>query len=840
MLRSALIYLPSYLFPRLATFLIVVVGARLLGPEQFGYFSLVVVIGEFADMAVTNWIRIALTRFGARSGGVSRSFAGRMGGLVCICTLAALALACAVAAWLAPEKISSMIAAVGSYILSAASVRFGITLHQAQQSHKRASLFESGRALAVFLASVGAMVATREFLPASLAASAVNLAIGLTTVARGLRMANRSLLDDTPLKTIVSFALPLIAIAILSQAISSLDKALLKAFHDARTLGLYAVAFAVGRTGFDVIAGAFNTGTFVRLSMLFNEGKKTQAQDVLSQQIAYLLSIALPAAGILIASRDVLARVLFPPAYLETFVVAVPLVAAGAIMFNLKNFVYDNIFHMHLRNLRQIPTLIAGAAVSAGFGLWLVPSHPQLGAAAMFAGGSATALAMSITLTSSLMRVHFPWRTLVVAAILGLCAWGAGEGLKAALTDKVPDAITLGLLACVGALITGGSLVATLASTQDKDLPATVLHVISSLSMGGAEKMLCDILEVGARRNCFRYHVLVINNVADVQLLGRLKASNVGVHLLRRPPASRNPFYLLKSIRLMLVVRPRIVHCHGIHPLFWSLCASCFPGRRMRFLLTVHYAGISRLARFNHWLVSAFADQIVAISQAVKLDCCKAGFARARCIYNGIDLAVYDLVTTPGGRKENEYSIITVGRLSSEPTTPAEKGHDLLIEALALCRSCGISVRAKFVGPESGFEPGARAKLEALARKLDVADSIEFTGNRNDVPALLKAADVFVLASRNEAFGLALVEAMAAGLPVVASDVGSPREILRDGKDGLMFRSGDAHSLAEALVRLFRDSTLRQQLASRALTRAQDFSIEKTVAGYEALYRQVA
>src|SRR5581483_10197672 len=383
MLKSALIYLPSYLFPRLATFLIVLVGARILGPEQFGYFSLIVVIGEFADVAVTNWIRIALTRFGARSGGVSRGFAGRMGGLVCVCTLAALAVASAVAAWLAPEKIDSMIAAVGTYIVSAACVRFGITLHQVQESHKHASFFESFRAIATFLASVGAMVATREFLPASLAASAVNLAIGIAVVTRGLRTANRSLLDETPLRMLLSYALPLVAIALLSQAITSLDKALLKAFHDAKTLGLYAVAFAVARTGFDVIAGAFNTGTFVRLSKLFNEGKKAQAQEVLSQQIAYLLSIALPAAGILIASRDVLALVLFPRVYLETFVVAVPLVVAGAIMFNLKNFVYDNIFHMHLRNLRQIPTLIAGAAVSAAFGFFLLPLHAQLGAAAM-------------------------------------------------------------------------------------------------------------------------------------------------------------------------------------------------------------------------------------------------------------------------------------------------------------------------------------------------------------------------------------------------------------------------------------------------------------------------
>lgn len=89
MLRSAAVYLPSYLFPRVATFFVILLGTRLLAPDEFGYFALVTVIGEFADAAMANWVRIALSRFGAREGGISYAFVQRMGGLAFICTLAA-------------------------------------------------------------------------------------------------------------------------------------------------------------------------------------------------------------------------------------------------------------------------------------------------------------------------------------------------------------------------------------------------------------------------------------------------------------------------------------------------------------------------------------------------------------------------------------------------------------------------------------------------------------------------------------------------------------------------------------------------------------------------------
>ena len=831
MLKSAFIYFPFYFFPRLAAFLVIVIGARILSPSEFGYFSLVTIIGEFADAATTNWVRIALTRFGARSEGLSHAFALRMGGLAIACTLAALLLSSSAAALLAPEKARYVVLAVAAYIPAITLARFGLTLHQAMDSRKRASILESARAALAFLATVTLMAHTGSFLAASLAGSAMTALIGVVAIITGFRFTNRQIPDDTPIKKLLVFALPLVLLALLAQAITNLDKTLLKTFHDAATLGHYSAAFAVGRSGFDVIAAAFNAGVFVRLSTLFNEGKTQEARMLLSRQLAYLLAIALPAAGILIASRDVIAHIIFPPVYYDTFVAVIPLVALGAIALNLKNFVFDNIFHIYLRNFRQIPTLFAGAAVSLGLGLWLLPSGPATGAAFIFAGGGVVSLIMGVALTAPLMRIDMPWRTIIASALLGGLAWAAGEELKNAFHNTFSHGGLLILLGISGCLVTAASLAYTwLSQDEGGRSKKIVLHVISSLGMGGAEKLLCDILETTRQNGSFKYHVLIINDVFDEHLLSRLQKSHATVHLLRRPPGSRDLTYLFKTMLLMRTVRPAIIHCHGTHALLWAWSASIV-GRHGKFFLTVHdMRSIPSLGWLMRRLVRALTDRFVAISKAVEADCLHAGLLRTSTVYNGINLATYARVTP--SNEAPPLSIITVGRLSTD-----KKGHDLLIEALALCHREGVHFTARLVGAEADTEaPGARMRLEALARQNGLEPYVTFLGNRSDVPQLLQEADIFVHPSRYEGFGLALVEAMAAGLPVIASDIDGPREILRSGEDGLLFPANDAKALAKALLRIHDNPELYEDMTKKARTRAQDFSIENTILDLETLY----
>jgi glycosyltransferase involved in cell wall biosynthesis len=137
-------------------------------------------------------------------------------------------------------------------------------------------------------------------------------------------------------------------------------------------------------------------------------------------------------------------------------------------------------------------------------------------------------------------------------------------------------------------------------------------------------------------------------------------------------------------------------------------------------------------------------------------------------------------------------------------------------------------------GPEAG---AARAEAE----RLGVAPDVEFLGFRGDVPRVLAALDVFVLSTRTEGMGIAILEAMAAGVPVVASAVGGVPEVVEDGVTGRLFAAGEAAALRDAVVEILNDRALREGLVGRALVRVRErFSMDRMVEEYGRLYRGAA
>ncbi|MBX3027487.1 glycosyltransferase family 4 protein [bacterium] len=163
------------------------------------------------------------------------------------------------------------------------------------------------------------------------------------------------------------------------------------------------------------------------------------------------------------------------------------------------------------------------------------------------------------------------------------------------------------------------------------------------------------------------------------------------------------------------------------------------------------------------------------------------------------------------------------------------KGIDVLLDALAALAARGLRplLWVAGEGPEG-------AALAAQAERCGVAAQVAWLGQRDDVGDLLAAADVFVLPSRAEGLGVAALEAMAAGRPVVASAVGGLAEAVVDGRTGLLVPPGDAVALGAALERLLREPALRAALGAAGPTRVgEGFLAEQMVAAYERLYRDV-
>jgi glycosyltransferase involved in cell wall biosynthesis len=133
-----------------------------------------------------------------------------------------------------------------------------------------------------------------------------------------------------------------------------------------------------------------------------------------------------------------------------------------------------------------------------------------------------------------------------------------------------------------------------------------------------------------------------------------------------------------------------------------------------------------------------------------------------------------------------------------------------------------------------------RPDLETRVRDLNLQSKIRFLGQRSDVPVVLGSADVFVLASQNEGNPLSLMEAMAAGLPVVATAVGGVPELIEDQISGLLVARGDCDGMAATMLRLLHDAELRRTMAASAGQRAaQAFSASQMAQGYADLYERI-
>jgi glycosyltransferase involved in cell wall biosynthesis len=209
---------------------------------------------------------------------------------------------------------------------------------------------------------------------------------------------------------------------------------------------------------------------------------------------------------------------------------------------------------------------------------------------------------------------------------------------------------------------------------------------------------------------------------------------------------------------------------------------------------------------------------------------------RVAVLRNGIDPAAF-ADPDPSARRQprshlqledTDFVVCTVGSLAPI------KRHDLLIRAVAgvVPRVPGVCLLIVGDGPQ-------RPALEALARAEGIAGRVRFAGWRDDIPAVLAGMDAYVCSSESEGMNNAMLEAMAAGLPAIATDVGDNGAVMRDGLEGLLVEPGSVRAISAALVLLADSSELRGRLASAARARSRSYDIAEAVRGYERYYERL-
>ena len=324
-----------------------------------------------------------------------------------------------------------------------------------------------------------------------------------------------------------------------------------------------------------------------------------------------------------------------------------------------------------------------------------------------------------------------------------------------------------------------------------------------------------------------------------------------GCEVIVQPP-SRRSFDLAsvwRTYKLLRRLKCDIFHCDNDHtsPLIGAALAGIPVRIWFAQAMSPYYEkGVSpkRLHRFmpSARITCLCAHRIMTISDKVRLELVESGCPGKHIdtVYVPIDYMRF--ANTAMGKIRDELGldsshilITTVG--CAVPV----KGWDIAIRAFAEVHNVIPNARLVFVGSTtSSKESKTFRQLADLIRHYKLSKYIHFLGQRNDIPEILKASDIFILPSRSEGLCWALIEAMASGLPCVAARVGGIPEVINHAEDGLLFEREDANELAEHIIHLTQNRELRTNIASQASNRARFFSmtayVNKVFECYKSLF----
>lgn len=367
-----------------------------------------------------------------------------------------------------------------------------------------------------------------------------------------------------------------------------------------------------------------------------------------------------------------------------------------------------------------------------------------------------------------------------------------------------------------------------------------VLHLITTMPVGGAESLiLTTIRELDSQA-----FTSVICCIQDKGPLGE-ETERQGIPVVALGRMQRKGFDRRVVGDLVSRIRREridVIHCHLHHAALYGRLAA----RRARIpsVVTVHnvYAKPKWHRRLlNRWLAKSTA-RVVAVSAAVGEDVLRYDRIdpeRLMVIPNGIDLARAQSALTKEearqrlGLPPDAQVIGCVGRLE------AQKGHRFLLEALAALRTCprGLAHPAGNPYPLIVGDGGELGALRQSVAELGLDDRVRLLGTRRDIADILRALDLFVLPSLWEGLPLALLEAMAAGVPVIASQVGGVGEVLEGGECGVALPAGDIAALSAAIGDLLSDTERRCALGQRGAERVkQRYSAQAMVARLADIY----
>ncbi len=357
-------------------------------------------------------------------------------------------------------------------------------------------------------------------------------------------------------------------------------------------------------------------------------------------------------------------------------------------------------------------------------------------------------------------------------------------------------------------------------SPKTEGRPLRVVHVASQMVTGGMEKLLVEFAR-HADRSRFDLRFVALGTrgspADDIERCGW------PVTTLQEAPGLR-PLLVFRLAGLLKGWGADVVHAHNSKPLIYAGTAGRLLGvRRVIFTRHGQRFGASRHETLLFRLATRTADRVVCVSHDAARISYEEGIApnKVTTIWNGIDVARFGYL----GPRDGGLAVM-VGRLS------AEKDVATLIHAASIVVREYPAFRLEIAG-----DGPCSSELECLVARIGLGDHVRLLGEVRDVPNLLGRASLFVLPSLTEGISLTLLEAMARGLPVVATRVGGNPEVVDEGRTGLLVPERSPAELAGAILRLLRDPEMGRRMGLEGRHRVEQyFDVRRMVAQYERLY----
>ncbi len=358
-----------------------------------------------------------------------------------------------------------------------------------------------------------------------------------------------------------------------------------------------------------------------------------------------------------------------------------------------------------------------------------------------------------------------------------------------------------------------------------------VVHILHSFGTGGMEKGVATLVS-NASKN-IEHVILCLTEVGNST---RLLPADTQIVPLNKPQGNSFRF-LLKLVKLLKKLSPDVVHTRN-----WGGTDGIIAARMAGIRSIVHSEhgfgpenpkGDNKKRIWIHKVISPFVQEYICLSQPLKSWVEKNVTNRkpVQQIINGVDTELYSPGPSAEFKKKMGFDrqTMVIGIVAS--LNPI-KDHLTLIRAFKKFQ--GVRPESALLVVGDGPE---RAKLEALSG----SSKVLFLGDRSDVPDLMKIMDLFVLSSVNEGISNTIMEAMASGLPVAATQVGGNGELVINEETGLLFPSGDSNALYEIFKRYSENENLLKRHGKNGRKRAVDFfSVSSMVEQYERIWKRVA